>query len=133
MTLADVPDAPLPALGSSAASPPMRPPSVTFIAWLYIVMGAIGFLYHLPEVNPQQPFENDALWVELVRLLAVVSGVFMLRGHDWARWLGLAWIGYHVVLSSFHTVPELVMHGVFLGVFAYLLLRASANRYFRAT
>jgi hypothetical protein len=51
---------------------------------------------------------------------------------SWARWLALAWMGYHVVLSAFHNLPELVMHSLFLIVFVFFLLRASADRYFRA-
>jgi hypothetical protein len=107
------------------------PLPILIIAFAYIVMGAIGFLYHIAELNPGQPFQNDAVWVELVRLLAIVSGVFMLRGHDWARWLGLAWMGYHVVLSVFHTRPELVMHGLFFVVIASVLLRPAAAHYCR--
>ena len=37
--------------------------------------------------------------------LAIVCGVFLLRGHNWARWLALAWIAFHVVLSAFHAIP----------------------------
>ena len=110
-----------------------RPLSVIAIATLYIVMGAIGFAYHVTEFESGQSFRGDFLWVELVRLLAVVAGVFMLRGHDWARWLALAWIAYHVILSAFHTIPELLMHAVFFVVLACLLLSGAANRYFRRT
>jgi len=42
-------------------------------------------VYHLAEFKAH-PFQNDILWVSLVRLLAIVGGVFMLRGHNWARW-----------------------------------------------
>jgi len=56
--------------------------------------------------------------------------VFILRGHNWARWLALAWMTYHVVLSAFHTVPELLMHAVFLVILTYFLFGAAANRHF---
>jgi hypothetical protein len=107
-----------------------RPLSVTLVACLYIVMGTIGFLYHLAEFDSHRPFDRDFVWVELVRLLAVVAGVFMLRRQNWARWLALAWMGYHVVLSAFHTLPELLMHAVFFVLFAWLLWTAPARRYF---
>ena len=91
-----------------------RPLAVTIIGCVYIVMGAIGFAYHFTEFNARHPFQDDFLLVELVRLIAIVCGVYMLRGHNWARWLALAWIAYHVVLSAFHTLPELAMHCLFL-------------------
>ena len=43
--------------------------------------------------------------MELTELLAMVSGAFMLRGHNWARWLALAWIIFHVILSIFRLGP----------------------------
>jgi len=108
-----------------------RPISVTVIAWVYIVVGAIGFAYHFTEFNAQHPFRDDTVWVELVRLTAVVCGAYMLRRHNWARWLALAWIAFHVILSAFHTRSELAIHGLFCAVLAYFLFRPTASRYFR--
>jgi hypothetical protein len=89
-------------------------------------MGAIGFAYHFTEFN------SEVIWVELLRLIAIVCGVYILRGHNWARWLALAWIGYHVIPSAFHTLPELAIHSVVLAILAYLLFRRTAAGYFRA-
>jgi len=58
--------------------------------------------------------------------------VYMLLGRNWARWLGLAWIAFHVIISAFHSAQELVIHGLLLALFAYFLLRPSASAYFRA-
>ena len=55
----------------------------------------------------------------------------MLRGCNWARWLALAWIAFHVVLSAFHSLPEFALHAVLCAVFAYFLLRPDAALYFR--
>jgi hypothetical protein len=52
-------------------------------------------------------------------------------GQNWARWLALAWIAFHVVLSALHPIPELIIHAVFCAVFAWLLFRPEAARYFR--
>lgn len=109
-----------------------RPVSVTIIGCLYIVMGAVGFVYHFTEFKAQHPFESDVIWVELLRLTAIVCGVYMLRGHNWARWLAIAWIAFHVVLSAFHTLPEFAMHSLFLAILAYFLFRPTATRYFAA-
>jgi hypothetical protein len=108
-----------------------RPLAVTIIGWVYIVMGTIGFAYHLTEFKPQRPFQYDFVWVELVRLLAIVCGVYMLRGRNWARWLALVWMGYHVILSGFHSWFELAVHGLLCAAFGYFLFRPRAARYFR--
>ncbi len=61
-----------------------RPLSVTVISCLFAAAGAIGLVYHLTELKTLDPFPYDVLWVCLVRLLAIVCGVFMLRGSNWA-------------------------------------------------
>jgi hypothetical protein len=76
-----------------------RPLSVTIIACVYIAVGAIGFVYHFTEFHARDAFQYDAVWVELVRFLAITAGAFMLRGHNWARWLALAWIAFHVIIG----------------------------------
>jgi hypothetical protein len=88
-------------------------------------------VYHAGEIKLHDLFGNDALLVHAVRLLAIVGGAVALRGHNWARWLMLAWIGYHVVLSAFHAPVELIMHAVIAAIVAYALFRPPANAYFR--
>lgn len=108
-----------------------RPLSVTIIAYIYIAAGVIGIVYHLREFRTLHPFPSDSLLVLLIRLVAIVSGVYMLCGLNWARWLALIWIGFHVVLSAFHPMGELVMHCLLLVVFTYFLFRPSASQYFQ--
>ena len=100
-----------------------RPPSVTVVSILLVAAGAVGLVYHWKEVNVNHPFQNDALLVEFIRLLAIVSGVYMLRGCNWARWLAMAWISLHVVLSAFHSFQQFAIHLLVLAVFAYVLFR----------
>jgi uncharacterized membrane protein HdeD (DUF308 family) len=99
-----------------------RPWTVTVVAWLFIATGIVGFAYHATEIG-----EEGAVWVLVVRLLAVVAGVFMLRGAKWARWLAIAWLAYHVVLSAFHSVSETIAHVVILAVVSYALLREKSR------
>ena len=108
-----------------------RPLPVTIIAWIYIVAGVVGLAYHAQKFKQMHPFENDAAWICLVRLLAIVCGAFMLRGYNWARWLAIAWMAWHVYLSILHPLPELIMHSVLLVVFAFFLFRPQASAYFR--
>jgi hypothetical protein len=109
-----------------------RPPPIALLSWLLILSGLLGLVYHAKDVNPQQPFQNDTVWVELVRVLAIISGVFMLRGCNWARWLAIMWIAFHVVISVVHSWQQVVMHAIVFAVFALFLFRPSANSYFCA-
>jgi hypothetical protein len=86
------------------------PIAVRIVGWIYILTGVVGFAIHFSELKAPNTFPNEAFWVELVSLIAIVSGAYLLRGHNWARWLALGWIGFHVVLSFFHTRFELAMH-----------------------
>lgn len=106
-----------------------RPLTVTIIALLLIAVGAIGFTYHFGELG-RRPFPWEAVWVELVRLLAIVIGVFMLRGQNWARWLAVAWIAFHTVIGFLNTWQQGVMHALFLALFTWFLFQSDANRYF---
>lgn len=103
-----------------------RPRSITVISWIFIAVGIIALVYHLLP-----PFESGLVWVCFVRLLAVVGGVFMLCGFNWARWLLVVWIGFHVILSIFHSPFELAVHSLLFAVIAYFLFRPGASGYFR--
>ena len=109
-----------------------RPIAVTGIAWLMIAAGMVGLAYHSSELRGPDPFHWDTLLILCVRLLAVVCGIFLLRGKNWARWLTLAWMGFHVVVSGFHAASQLAFHSVLFLLLAYALLRAESAKYFRA-
>jgi uncharacterized membrane protein len=74
-------------------------------------------------------FHQDDVWIELTELLALVAGVFMLRGYNWARWLALAWLAFHVAIS-WAAPSRIAIHTVFLAAFAWLLFRPDARRHF---
>jgi len=107
-----------------------RPLSVTLIAWLFIVAGSVGLVYHAAEIKTARAVE--VIPILLIRLLAIVCGVFMLRGRNWARWVLLAWIAYHVVLSAFHALFEFAVHALLFAVVAWVLLRPRVSAYFCA-
>ena len=50
----------------------------------------------------------------------------------WARWLAIAWIAFHLVISIFHTKQGILVHAVVLIAFCVLLFLPAANRYFLA-
>ena len=108
-----------------------RPISVTVISGIFLAAGLIGLAYHATEFKTRGPFQYELVWVCLVRLLAIVCAVFMLRASNWARWLLMIWIAYHVVLSAFHSASQAIFHGLLFVVVAYFLFRRSSSLYFR--
>ena len=106
-----------------------RPLSVTLISYLFIIAGAAGIIYHASELK-EIVNRPEVIWVLAVRLLAIVGGVFALRGANWARWLLVAWIGYHVILSFYHSTAELAMHAALTVVVLTALFYKAANAYF---
>ena len=109
-----------------------RPLSVTIIGCIFIAAGIVGFAYHVTEFWTKGQFEYGILLICLIRLLAILCGVFVLRGNDWARWLLLVWIAYHVILSAFHKLSELIVHALLFIVIAYLLFRPTSSAFFRS-
>jgi hypothetical protein len=108
-----------------------RPIAVTILGWILIAAGVAGVAYHATEFNPSHTLPPEYVWILLVRILAIVSGVFILRGSNWARWLALAWIAFHVAISFLDSWQKVAMHGLILVLFAYLLFRPEASAYFR--
>jgi hypothetical protein len=107
-----------------------RPVTITILACLLIATGTIGIAYHLSDFNAKHLFEHENIWILLVRITAIISGAFMLRGSNWARWLSLGWIAFHLILSFFHSVREVAVHGLLFALFAWLLFRPDARAYF---
>jgi hypothetical protein len=118
--------------GDAAMISNKRPLSVTILAWVYIAVGTVGLVYHFTEFQARHAFQFDAVWVELTEFLAILCGAFMLRGHNWARWVALAWMAFHVVLS-FHAFSQFFIHCLFFAVISWLLFRPPAARYFRGS
>ncbi len=108
-----------------------RPLAVTIISWVYIVMGVVGFIYPFRELRTDD-LHSGAVWIEGLRILAVVAGCFMLAKKDFARWLAILWIGLHVGISFYNEWTQVMMHAIFFVLIAYFLTRPVANVYFRS-
>jgi hypothetical protein len=94
-------------------------------------VGTIGFVSHFNGIHAGNAFRYDGIWIEVVEVLAIVCGAFMLRGHNWARWLAIAWMAFHVVLSAFGAFHELAIHSGFCAAIIWILFRPAAVKYFR--
>ena len=108
-----------------------RPISITILASVYLMVGTVGFAVHFREILARQAFQYDDALIELTELIAIACGVFMLQGRNWARWLALAWMAFHVAISFFDPLQKLAVHGLFLVLIAYFLFRADARTYFQ--
>ena len=112
-----------------------RPLSITIIAWLFMIMGSIALLSGLlPLAGANSAHliaEFKTHWmVHLSRVLQIAGGLFMLRGHNWARWLVVAWIAFHIVIGALHGWVQFLTHVVIFSVILFFLFRRKASAYF---
>jgi len=103
-----------------------RPLDVTILAWLLIATGLGAAALHLSDAM----HSHDELWMAAVQMTAVVAGIFLLRRQNWARWLALAWMGFHVAISIGNPIQQIVVHSMLLVAFAIILFRSAARGYF---
>lgn len=114
-----------------------RPRTITVISWIFIVFGSIALLTGLlPNANTtaaQRIAELKGHWyVHVSRMVMILSGVFMLYGFNWARWLIVAWLVFHVVIGVLHGSLQLLMHSLLFVVVVYFLFRPPSAAYFRS-
>ena len=121
---------------------PVRPRAITVIAWLFIAVGSAGLIKDLwPLVTPQASQQIAKLkadgfadlapaWTS--RLLAVVGGAFLLYGMNWARWLLVAWMAFHIVISALHSPMQLLLHCVIFAGGLCVLFHPQSSAYFRS-
>lgn len=118
-----------------------RPLSITVISWAFVCVGCVSlaagtwrFMGTTADVSASgNHFQEsvDLALVSISAIVAIVGGVFVLRGFNWARWLLIAWMGGHIILSVLHSPLELVMHSVLFAAVIYVLARPQATAYFR--
>jgi len=101
---------------------------VLIVVAIYLLVGVAGFVYHFNELTAGH---HDAIAIELTELTAVVAGVGLLMRKNWARWLALAWVVFHVVISLFHPLGELLIHAALCSLIAWLLFRPRTEQWFK--
>lgn len=119
-----------------------RPPSITVVGWIFVAAGAAAMLKDIwPLLTPDAArqlakLKADGLadigpaWTS--RLLAIVGGIALLHGHNWARWLLVAWMVFHIGLSALHSTTEVLLHAAFFLPLSYLMFRRSSEPWFHA-
>ena len=109
-----------------------RPPaSVFIIGALFVALGCLD-LYRggAPLLGSAGRLAGDDWLVLLIGVAALVGAVFLIRGHNWARWLLVAWMALHVAISV-GDLLRLAAHGVIFGLLAFVLFRGRAAAHFR--
>jgi uncharacterized membrane protein HdeD (DUF308 family) len=104
-----------------------RPFQVTMLGWLFIAVGILSTADHLWKGS----LDRWIVPILLVGIIAVVAGAFLLRGARWARWLLLAWLAFHVVVSALSSLWDAMPHVVLLLVVGYFLLGPPTSEYFQ--
>jgi hypothetical protein len=108
-----------------------RPRSITIISWVFILLGSATALAGLPlsfDRAASKPLEDAAIF--LLRVVPIVCGISMLQGRNWARWLLLPWLAFHVVLGALHSVPALIVHILLFVVPLNFLFLAPSSKFF---
>ena len=104
-----------------------RPWEVTFLGGLFIAVGSLAIGYHATHGTMDR-------WMPVILLLeivAIIGGIFLILGRNWARWVLLAWVAFHVAASALNSISTALAHAVLLAAVAYSLLRPPASLYFR--
>lgn len=107
-----------------------RPLTVTIIGWLLVAVGLAASAFHLNELRGNA-FHGWNAWIFVVELVVIVSGIFALRGANWARWLAVVWVGAHVVISFLNSWRHGSVHVLILFLLTCFLFRPESNVYFR--
>src|ERR1700728_3046230 len=74
-----------------------RPFAITVVSWLFIAVGVVATVVHTH--TSLNSFHREDVLIVALELVAVVVGVFMLRGESWARWVAVTWMAFHVVVG----------------------------------
>ncbi len=118
-----------------------RPLSITIIAWLSIIAGAVCFLFLLfvalyadsgSSQDPFDRFRGAGLFI-CATLCALAGGVLVLRGLSLGRLLILAALVALLAESLEQQALVIVTYGLLLVVCGYFLFRPQASDYFRGS
>ncbi|CAN5129505.1 hypothetical protein BH11BAC5_BH11BAC5_22950 [soil metagenome] len=107
------------------------PLPVLIVAIALMLAGVFGFFYHLKDFADDNQKIYVTVLVELLRIIAIVSGVLLLRSNNIGRWLSVAWVLLHVVTSAFNSLNETIMHVVVLMIVTVLLYLPVSSAWFK--
>ena len=101
------------------------------VSVMFITAGCVGFAYHLKDFFDPNIKLYEILWDEFVRILAIVCGILLLIPFNWAKWLAIAWLFYHIIISAFHSTSQMISHMILLLLVVVLLFLPGSSAYFQ--
>jgi hypothetical protein len=108
-----------------------RMPSILAVGVLFLALGVLDVYRGVaPLFGTASALATDDMQVLAIGIAALVGGSFVLRGHNWARWLLAVWMLLHVAISVGEP-DKLIAHLLIFGFLAFLLFRPRARLYFR--
>ncbi|MFC1825616.1 hypothetical protein ACFL9T_23130 [Thermodesulfobacteriota bacterium] len=120
-----------------------RPTSVTVVGWILIIMSGISLITSTLTLNspatdelmsqsPMPIFLQYAI-MYLGLLITLVSGIAMLKGGNWARFLYVIWsvVGFMIGLATSPVIVMMIPGFVIFVIVTVFLFRPKANQYFR--
>lgn len=109
-----------------------RPWPIIVVALIFMIAGCAGFIYHFNDMFASGKEALDARWVEALRLAAIVCAILLWMGINWGRWLAIAWIAFHVIISFYHSISEVVSHIIILALITVLLYLPKSTAFFKS-
>ena len=122
-----------------------RPTSITVICWILIIMGGISLV--TSTINLNNPIAEELmsrspipvtvqytiLYIGL--LVMLVSGIAMLKGRNWARYLCVVWfvVGFMFSMATSPMKAAMIPGLVFFIIMAFFLFCPKAKAYFTGT
>ena len=126
-----------------------RPTSITVISCLFIITSAfsllgiiIGFWNPRAQKLAQEIMTQSPLPVSIQYAFSLTgftatlaSGVFMLRGANWARYLYIIWGAITLLLNVFtaHAKLMIIPCLAIYGIVVFFLMQPKANQYFASS
>lgn len=102
------------------------PRSSLVIGAIFFAVGIGGIVNQALGFGATRSLDLEVTLAIVVRLLAVVGGLALIRGKSWARWLLLAWLVWHIVLGAMHSTEALLIHIAITAVIGWFLIRRVA-------
>jgi hypothetical protein len=118
-------------LNGQEQTPKKRPVYIVVIGVVFITLGLLDIWRGaIPLTSRPAHLAGDDLTVLSIGIAALLGGIFVLKGRDWARWLLAIWIALHVALSI-RDPYVLLAHLAIFGLILVGLFHPAAAIYFR--
>jgi hypothetical protein len=106
--------------------------SVIVVAVIFLALGVLDITRGLAPLFASGHMAADDVEVLAIGIAAIVGGVYVLRGRNWARWLLAVWMVFHVAISIGQP-KQFIAHLAIFGCIAFLLFRPAASASFTRT